>query len=32
MPKVYVIHENSVWVEPLRAAFGELTKADFGSV
>jgi putative transposase len=24
MPKVYVIHENSVWVEPLRAAFGEL--------
>jgi len=24
MPKVYVIHENSVWVEPLRDAFGEL--------
>src|SRR4051812_13470882 len=24
MSKVYVIHENSVWVEPLRAAFGEL--------
>src|SRR3954466_4612293 len=24
MSKVYVIHENSVWVEPLRDAFGEL--------
>jgi hypothetical protein len=24
MSKVYVIHENSVWVEPLRSAFGEL--------
>ena len=24
MPKVYVIHENSAWVEPLRSAFGEL--------
>jgi hypothetical protein len=24
MSKVYVIHENSVWVEPLRAAFAEL--------
>jgi hypothetical protein len=24
MSKVYVIHENSVWVEPLRAAFDEL--------
>ena len=23
MPKVYVIHENGVWVEPLRAAFAE---------
>jgi glutathione synthase/RimK-type ligase-like ATP-grasp enzyme len=22
--KIYVIHENDVWVEPLRAAFGEL--------
>jgi hypothetical protein len=24
MPSVYVIHENSAWVEPLRRAFGEL--------
>src|SRR5690242_21852334 len=24
MSKVYVIHENSVWVEPLRAAFDDL--------
>ena len=24
MPKVHVIHENSVWVEPLRQAFDEL--------
>jgi hypothetical protein len=24
MPKIYVIHENDGWVEPLRAAFGEL--------
>lgn len=24
MSKVYVIHENSAWVEPLRAAFSEL--------
>ncbi len=24
MPKVYVIHENSTWVEPLRSAFAEL--------
>ena len=24
MSKVYVIHENGVWVEPLRAAFAEL--------
>lgn len=24
MPNVFVIHENSAWVEPLRAAFGEL--------
>ena len=24
MPKVYVIHENSTWVEPLRVAFTEL--------
>ncbi|HEX8664746.1 MAG TPA: hypothetical protein VF744_12015 [Beijerinckiaceae bacterium] len=24
MAKVYVIHENGVWVEPLRAAFAEL--------
>jgi glutathione synthase/RimK-type ligase-like ATP-grasp enzyme len=24
MSKVHVIHENSIWVEPLRAAFGEL--------
>lgn len=24
MSKVYVIHENSVWVEPLRSAFDEL--------
>jgi hypothetical protein len=24
MPKVHVIHENGVWVEPLRAAFQEL--------
>jgi hypothetical protein len=21
MPKIYVIHENDVWVEPLRVAF-----------
>src|SRR5690242_20668343 len=24
MPKIYVIHENDAWVEPLRAAFAEL--------
>lgn len=24
MSKIFVIHENSAWVEPLRAAFGEL--------
>ena len=24
MPKIYVIHENDTWVEPLRAAFDEL--------
>jgi hypothetical protein len=24
MAKVHVIHENSVWVEPLRRAFDEL--------
>ena len=24
MPKIYVIHENNAWVEPLRAAFAEL--------
>src|SRR4051812_33696496 len=24
MSKIYVIHENDAWVEPLRAAFGEL--------
>ena len=24
MPKIYVIHENATWVEPLRAAFDEL--------
>lgn len=24
MPKIYVIHENAVWVEPLRTAFAEL--------
>src|SRR6266403_3756689 len=24
MPKIYVIHENDTWVEPLRAAFAEL--------
>jgi len=24
MAKIYVIHENDAWVEPLRAAFGEL--------
>jgi hypothetical protein len=24
MPKIYVIHENEAWVEPLRAAFAEL--------
>ncbi len=24
MPKIYVIHENDAWVEPLRSAFGEL--------
>jgi len=24
MPKIYVIHENDAWVEPLRAAFDEL--------
>ena len=24
MSKVYVIHENDAWVEPLRAAFGEI--------
>src|SRR5882672_12146526 len=24
MSKVYVIHENDAWVEPLRAAFSEL--------
>src|SRR3954468_7048266 len=23
MPKIYVIHENDAWVEPLRAAFQE---------
>ncbi len=23
MPKIYVIHENEAWVEPLRAAFDE---------
>ena len=22
-PKIYVIHENDAWVEPLRAAFAE---------
>jgi glutathione synthase/RimK-type ligase-like ATP-grasp enzyme len=25
MPKIYVIHENGAWVEPLRAAFAELS-------
>jgi hypothetical protein len=25
MPKIYVIHENEAWVEPLRAAFDELS-------
>jgi hypothetical protein len=25
MEKIYVIHENDAWVEPLRAAFGELS-------
>jgi glutathione synthase/RimK-type ligase-like ATP-grasp enzyme len=24
MPKIYVVHENNAWVEPLRAAFAEL--------
>ncbi|MFI4888224.1 MAG: RimK family alpha-L-glutamate ligase [Burkholderiales bacterium] len=24
MPRIYVIHENDAWVEPLRIAFGEL--------
>ena len=24
MSKLYVIHENDAWVEPLRAAFAEL--------
>lgn len=24
MGKIYVIHENDAWVEPLRAAFAEL--------
>ena len=24
MPKIYVIHENDAWVEPLRAAFAQL--------
>ena len=24
MAKIYVIHENDAWVEPLRAAFREL--------
>jgi hypothetical protein len=24
MPKIYVIHENDAWVEPLRAAFAEI--------
>ena len=24
MSKIYVIHENDAWVEPLRAAFAEL--------
>src|SRR2546427_10861741 len=24
MPKIYVIHENAAWVEPLRVAFAEL--------
>ena len=24
MAKVHVIHENGIWVEPLRAAFNEL--------
>ena len=24
MPRIYVIHENDAWVEPLRAAFAEL--------
>jgi hypothetical protein len=24
MPKIYVIHENATWVEPLRVAFNEL--------
>ena len=24
MPKIYVIHENDAWVEPLRGAFAEL--------
>jgi hypothetical protein len=23
VPKIYVIHENDAWVEPLRAAFAE---------
>lgn len=25
MPRIYVIHENDAWVEPLRAAFAELS-------
>jgi glutathione synthase/RimK-type ligase-like ATP-grasp enzyme len=25
VPKIYVIHENDAWVEPLRAAFAELS-------
>ena len=43
MPRIYVIHENDAWVEPLRAAFEELDlpyaewfvadgTLDFGSV
>jgi len=31
MAKIYVIHENDAWVEPLRAAFGELGLALRGN-
>ena len=31
-PKIYVIHENDAWVEPLRAAFAEIGAALRGMV